>query len=205
MRIRHLFVGLAMAFLAFSLHAQPVPYADELNEIQSVLKDGRVSTGILLLNELAEKLRDQQKSTIGSFFPDRFGGFSENVTLEPLDKLDNPQDHFGVLFTKRYQNKQNHIIDINVIYSDPAINEYANIIRNPKLVDKFENTAIIKVNQNYSALEKFSEEEHYCERNVLVAEDLLLNIVGTGIRDREVFNQLCQKIDFAKLSRYLKN
>jgi hypothetical protein len=178
-------------------------FIKDLHLIQQDIFDSRYTAAILALNVLTDRLREQQKKEVALFFPDEFSGFKIWEYSIRLGDFTSQNDNFGVLFSRRYKNNEDHIVDINVVFSDPSIEEYLNIIKKPYLVDNLDNTKVIKVNNHFDALEKYSEDEKYYEQNIIVNRELLLNIVANGIEDKSLIETFTSLIKMEELSNYL--
>ena len=114
------------------------------------------------------------------------------------------QFNYGVLFSKHYQNKKGNVLDVYVVYSDPSINEYYSLLKNPDLVEEVENYNIVKINEKYFALEKKSEDKIIYECNMLVNNKLLLNLVSDSVKELDLFNFFISKSNIDELVRYLE-
>ncbi len=178
-------------------------YSEELDVIKQDIRESRYSSALSALDLLIEKIRTNQRSVIEKYFPAEFNGFEIWDYSMRLGEFASQEDNYGVLFSRRYKNSQDHVIDINVVFSDPSILEYVNLIKNPKLVNRLENTEIAKIKNKYYALEKYSEEEMYCEKNIVVNNDLLLNVVANGIRDKAVIDVFISLIQIEKIEKYM--
>jgi hypothetical protein len=179
-------------------------YLSELDLIKKDVSEQKYTAAIFAINILGERLREQQKKEIESYVPNEFQDFKVWDQNIKLGDFISQNDNFGVLFSRRYKNSNDHIIDINIVFSDPSIKEYLNIIKKPDLVDNIlENTKVIKVNNKYDALEKYSAEEKYYERNIVVNRELLLNIVANGIENTEVIDTFTSLIKIEELSNKL--
>ena len=179
---------------------------EDVDKINGQLIEKKYSEAIYLLKNLIADLRQQQRLKINAFFPKAFETYSETTEKGSLGSFVSQTEHFGVLFSKRYKREENpnDTIEINVVFDDPSIGEYINVIKNPKYVEGFDNTKVVKIREQYNALETYSEEEGYFERNILVNEQLLLNILATGLIEKTSIDNFCNGIDIIKLERYLK-
>lgn len=178
-------------------------FSKELDLIKQDLEEQQFSAAILTLTEMLERLRTLQKQHIEPFFPVRFMDYEvwdEGYQSSPESV---GTEAYGVLFTRRYRNPKDYTIDVNVVYSNDSIREYRNLIRSPQLIESLENTRLIKILNQYDALEKYSKEQKFCERNILVNEDLLLNIVFIGFSNRAVIDNFTQAIKIQELTNYL--
>ena len=179
---------------------------EDVSQVNQHLFQNKYSEAIYLLKNLIADLRQQQRLKISAFFPKSFEAFSETTEKGSLGSFVSQTEHFGVLFSKRYKREENpnDTIEINVVFDDPSIGEYINVIKNPKYVEGFDNTKVVKIRDRYNALETFSEEEGYFERNILVNEQLLLNVLATGVVEKASIDQFCETIDIKNLEKYLK-
>ena len=179
---------------------------EDVDKINGQLFEKKYSEAIYLLKNLIADLRQQQRHKINAFFPKSFESFSETNDKGSLGSFVSQTEHFGVLFSKRYKRQENpnDTIEINVVFDDPSIGEYINVIKNPKYVEGFDNTKVVKIRNKYNALETFSEEEGYFERNILVNEQLLLNVLATGLVEKDSIDKFCDGIDILQLEGYLK-
>jgi hypothetical protein len=181
-------------------------WLEDVDNINGQLIEKKYSEAIYLLKNLIADLRQQQRLKINAFFPKDFEAFSETNEKGSLGSFVSQTEHFGVLFSKRYKRQENpnDTIEINVVFDDPSIGEYINVIKNPKYVEGFDNTKVVKIRDRYNALETYSEEEGYFERNILVNEQLLLNVLATGLIEKTSIDSFCNGIDISRLEQYLK-
>jgi hypothetical protein len=183
----------------------PVPiFAKAFTRIQDDVEGNRFSDAIIELKSMIQVLQNRQKKVIETFFPNEIGTFFESGHQPQLGSIIPQSENFGVLFFRRYENKAKSTIDVNVVYSDSSIEEYVNIIKNSRLVRSLDNTEVIKVNKQFSTLEKYVPEENYSERNIIVHRDLLVNVVANGITNNMTVEALCKEINFSGLSDFLK-
>jgi hypothetical protein len=177
-------------------------YFKDLELIKQDIAEKNYSTAIYALNELSSRLRDHQKKKIEKYFPSEFEGYAVWKPSFQYDVSASYPDDYGLLFSKKYRNFDGYTIDVNVVYSDPAIEEYINIVKNPSLIDSIENIKVIKIGR-YNALEKYSEEERYCERNIIINDALLLNIIANGLEDKSVIERYTKQVNLEGLEYYL--
>ncbi|MFT5170866.1 MAG: hypothetical protein ACI9BD_000636 [Candidatus Marinamargulisbacteria bacterium] len=186
------------------LDAEAIQILPELRFVQSEIEDKRFSSAIYALNELIDKLRLEQSRMIEVLFPGEIGQFRVVDSGPGFSVQDFQSSSFGVVFSRRYQNKDHHTIDVNVVFSDPSIEEYVNIVKDERLIDGLENTSIVKLKDKIFALEKYSSDENYGERNIVVNPELMVNVVANGIEDRAVLETFCGSIQLDKLEVLLK-
>ena len=179
------------------------PFYKELNSVDKYLYTDQYQNAIYELTTLISKIKNMQTEQIEQFFPKEFNGFFETSDNSDYDAFNNQSDNYGTLYSKQYQNENGHTIDLSVIYSDPSISEYINIIRKPTLIDNFENTTIVKVNDQFNAIEKYVEENMYLERNIVINKDLLIVIIANGVEEKAVVNDLFGQINLTELKQYL--
>ncbi|MFC1752160.1 hypothetical protein ACFL96_02020, partial [Thermoproteota archaeon] len=158
---------------------------DSINLAQNHIQTNKMASAILLLTDVITSLKKQQQDIIGNFFPKEFNNYNLTEIITPLEGAVEQPINFGVLFQRRYINPSGNTIDINLVFSDPSIEAYLNLINQPELVENLENIKVIKIKNQYNALEKYSEEENYCEQNIILNQDILLNIVANGIKNKE--------------------
>ncbi len=99
------------------------------------------------------------------------------------DRGDAPDhsDRFGVVYSRRYTNHAGGSIEVTLVYNDPSIDEYVQIIQNTgKSQIFFERSKRIKIKDTYPALEKNNLDEKYVELNILLRSNLLMNVVAVG-------------------------
>ena len=180
-------------------------YYRELKAIDSLILNKQFSAAIQALQTISESVLDLQKSIVQTFFPESFDSFTYNSNQESNAFQLSQSESFGVLLFRHYENKDRHSIDINVVFEDPSIVEYINIIKNPRLVKNLENTAITKINNHYRTLEKYIPQENYCERNIIINQTLIVNVVANGMEDKTVMDAFCSIIDFEGLESFLSS
>ena len=176
----------------------------DLDFIKSEIEEHQLSSAIFALSALIDKLRTEQNKLVEALFPKRFQDYrySSRDALFPEDDFSG--GNFGVIFSRRYQNDAQHTIDVNVVFSDPAIDEYVNIVKNKKLIQGLDHTRIVKVNYRYLALQKFSQEETYGERNIVINNDLMVNVVANGMKSISVLDDFCDVLALRQLEKLLK-
>ena len=102
-----------------------------------------------------------------------------------------------------YENERNALVTVTLIYKDPAILQYTELVNNSKLISGLEGMSIVKVSSFYSAIKKKSEEGGFIELNIVLSDDILLNVYGTGIEEDDL--ELCiNYIDLKGILNYLK-
>jgi hypothetical protein len=178
-------------------------FLEDLDLIKLDIKKNKLPAAIAALNELIGKLKDNQQRIIGKCFPDNFEGYQATQEDSQLDNLFINQDNYGVLFSRHYSKHNAGTIDVNLVFSDPSIKEYINLINNPNLINNIENTRIVVIKDNYKALEKFSLEEKYYERNIIVNKELLINVVANGQYNKELLDNYIEAIKLENLDLYL--
>lgn len=176
---------------------------NELNTIREDLEDDRHSSAILGLKNLTSKVVVSQKLIISNFFPDKILDFKTKKNSFSDTNFNEELDSFGVLFSKTYTNILGETINIHVIFSDPSIDEYATIANNPKILNTLNTITLIKTNGLYPSLEKYSESEQFYERNIIVNEELLINIIGQEIKSKEKIDEFCRQLLIVELEEYL--
>ena len=184
-------------------HATKNAMTDTVQQLQHQLDGNQLSAALTTLKNLSSQIRENQRVIIDTYFPPQFEGFSSTSSFGP--QADNGSStSFGMVYSKHYQNGQRQSIDVNVVFSDGTVAEYANLINSPHMMKGFDNASVVKLGP-YSALEKFSPSDRYLERNIVLNGDLLVNVIANGISSKDSVNTLCRLIDFAALEKYLKN
>ena len=145
-------------------------FKSDLEVINDTLKNKHYSSSLYLLNDLISKIKLQQEVDIDKFFPKEFQGFSISSYSNPDSDPSFSDNHYGVLFAKRYTNSNGNNIDFNVVYLDDSIKEYINIINNKSLAQGLQNTEIITI-QGFKALHTTSEDRLHLEQNIIISED----------------------------------
>jgi len=166
---------------------------------QDILKD-RHSTAIATSQSLLDRLKTIQTDMIASFFPTSF----QTLTSQSHQDVDFISDGFGVIFTKHYGNRSKQFIDLSVIHMDPSIQEYWNLAQNPKLVRHMDNTDIITISPGIKGLEKLNPTQDIIERNILLSDQLMVNIVARGKDASLLIEEYTNQVQFALLKRYLQ-
>ena len=185
----------------------------KLDLAKNALKAKKYSQALLYVQEVTEELRLVQKKMVTAFFPAQIEGFiyEEDANYQ-IGTFENQTADSDILFSRQYiKNTETHTssIDGNVVFSDPSIQEYIALVNKPELLQNLQDdslqTSIIKVNEVYAALEKISEDEKYYERNIVVNENTLLNVIGHDLESSEALDLFCQKINIVGLDNFLKN
>lgn len=177
-----------------------------LKDIKRLKKDillKNYNSAILLLTEMVDQLKLSREQTISTFFPDQFNSF-EQTSKSSNSYFSAPSLDYGVLFARNYKNKEGHMVDVNVVFEDPSVTEYIKTIQDPKRLKNLGNAQVISINDEYRALEKHSQNEGYLERNIVVHDSLLVNVIATGFTDATIMDAFIETIHLKKLSTYLK-
>jgi hypothetical protein len=169
-----------------------------LTRVRSLLRDHRFSLAIMELNSLVLKTKTLQQQSIESMLPGNTDGFS--FASQPIDDLDTQ----GTIFSRRYTAKDGTMFEVTVSASDPAIEEYAQLIKSPATVSTMENTKIIDLGQNISALERFSEADHLYERHILIGITIIINVTAMDFSSRGTLDRFCDLIQYARIRAELE-
>jgi hypothetical protein len=187
-------------------------YLLKLKLSQRSIQEKRYSKALLYLREVVNDLQTKQKNIIKTFFPKIIADFSfEESAIYQMSSFEEQTTGSGVLISRHYisNNEERGSIDLLVVFSDPAIAEYINIINNPHLLKNLEEetlqTKIIKIKDKYNAIEKSAADENYYERNIVVNENTLLNLIGQDIPSKNILDSFCDDIDIKGLDHFLGN
>ncbi|MBT5953319.1 hypothetical protein HOG98_01230 [bacterium] len=175
----------------------------DIDGIKEELKAKRLNQTLQLLSNLSSKIKTVQNDYILSFFPDTFSSYSLIVPDTSSEELI-PED--SSLFTILYRSSENpnQIIDINIIVSDDSIQEYLHIINHPELVPELVDTKLITLkNGGYKTLEKYRESEQFCERNIVINPELMINIIFYNLESKQDIDNFLDQINIKKLEAYL--
>tara|TARA_A100001015_G_C15033576_1_gene734643 strand:+ start:2665 stop:3411 length:747 start_codon:yes stop_codon:yes gene_type:complete len=175
----------------------------EMLDLQDALRDKQHSVSIEIINKIMNKVKLQQEEQLQSFFPKVFSGYRRKLNQQS-DDHGFSDSNYGVLFTQQYNNPQGHTLEVNVIYSDESIQDFSELIKNPKLVRGMENTKIVK-NNNYKAIETISEDQTHYEQNIILSESLMMTLVSVGQETSGVLNEFISLVNVDKLQQYLAN
>lgn len=178
-------------------------YSKEITQISNELNAQNLNTSIQLLTELLAEIKDKRQSKISELFPEKFNSF-EIFTESNDSYFSSSELDYGVLFTRMYKNKENNRIQVNVVFEDSSVQEYIRTINDPKRVKNLGNAKVITLQEKYKALEKFFEEDAYLERNIVLNEALLVNIITTGVADTAVLDAFINTIKLNELTNYLQ-
>ena len=181
-------------------------FEKEVNLITEAIGKGLYSRSIFLIDDLKYKILDIQKQTLNSFFPESFNSFSIHESDIESDSFFGEQE-YGVLLNKSYMNSKNEKIDINIVHSDPSIQEYVGIVNNPRLVDGILDTTLVKV-QNYDSLYSISgddESSTIYEQNIILNEDLMITIIYVGAANDQLLLDFLELVSLKQIENYLKN
>ena len=175
--------------------------------ILNQLNRQKYASAALALNQLLKQIKELDHDLLHTFFPEKTSHFQQ-ADIEIPESIYSDPNLFGVVYKNRYysqaylnkETEELQTIDINIIFSDPSINEYWETL-NGKY--KFKNIQRIKVNNIYSALEKYSKDSRFCEWNILLNSEIMINIIGNGISEKSFLEELVDLINFSGLINYL--
>lgn len=183
---------------------QSFEYIDDLNKINSSLSNNQFSTSIFFLEDLIAKIKLHQVSEIQMLFPLDFKNFKKVSQYKSFqNKISIDEESYGVMYSDSYLHENGGKIDFSVIFSDPSIKEYSNVVKQPTLVDTLNNTNLIKVD-GYPTLFSQSEEQQLFEMNVIMSEQLMVSVVSYGVTDNEILINLLEYVELSTLENYLK-
>ena len=175
----------------------------DIDGIKEELTAKRLNQTLQLLSSLTSKIKTIQTNYILSFFPDTFLSYTLTIPNKSNEGLI-PED--ASLFTISYRSTENpnQIIDINIIVSDDSIQEYLHIINHPELLPELINTTLITLrNGGYKTLEKYRESEQFCERNIVINSELMINVIFYNLDSKQDIDNFLDQINIKKLEAYL--
>lgn len=181
---------------------------DFLNEVKSInalIEEEQYSGALSALNRLEKMLRFYQSDRLAEFLPKEFQGFTimEEEESEYESVIPSNGD-IGLLLARHYKNLEDHFIDINIVYADASIADFVSIIKNPIIIDNDEQTRIIKVQNEFPAIEKYLDNKLFYERNIVLDDDVMVNIISKGL-SQEALNEFCDKVDLKNIKTHLKS
>lgn len=178
------------------------PFTETVSRINKELSEQRYSAAIFSLSALMSAVREKQRESIRSFFPTEFETYKAKRSGSHSTS-DFGSTDYGVLFNQYYENASHHSIEVNVIFSDPSIREYANLVKNPDLLKGLETTTLVKLNMHLSAIQKVADDGGYVEQNIVLNDDLLINVVANGNRDPKILERFSNAVKLKELEKYL--
>lgn len=197
-------VVLVFLFVSIAIVSESLPtfnYSPYLDRLEFALIQQDYSSIQDRVNELMSEVYRIQNSILSAFFPVSFHDYVE-ATSDIVNE-EEAYSHFGTLFSKVYENDHNSIVTLTLIYKDPAILQYTELVNNPKLISGLEGLSIVTVGSFYSAIKKKSEDGSFTELNIVLEDDVLLNIYGSHIEEDDL--TLCiNYIDLKGILNYLK-
>ena len=155
------------------------------------------------MTEILAEIKDKRQTKISKLFPEKFNSF-DTFTENNDSYFSSSELDYGVLFTRIYKNKENNRIQVNVVFEDPSVQEYIRTINDPQRVKNLGNAKVITLQEKYKALEKFFEEDAYLERNIVLNQTLLVNIITTGVADTTLLDDFINTIKLNELTSYLQ-
>ena len=173
-------------------------YNQKIELAKKAIIKKRYTSAVVHLNSVLQQLKRIQIEHIEMFFPAKFQTFNRDEPEEDLNDMVSQHSESGVLYSSQYHNKTGGVLEINIVHRDPSISEFKTLVRNPHMAKNLDNTDVIKVNEKYYALEKYSEEDKYIERNIILNNETMLNFIVNGIEGRSFLDEICQKIDLKK-------
>lgn len=175
-----------------------------LDVVKEAIMTDKYAIALSSVNDLLSKLKERRQIMVGGFFPSTFDTFQSSTIEQTPGYFSNVEDDYGVIFSRQYTDGDVKKVDINLVYADPSIQEYITTIANPKLVKKLSNSNIILVNGAYKGLQKFSEDDLYCEMNILVDDTILINIIAIGVHSPSDLTPLLDTIKFNDIKLFLE-
>ncbi len=174
----------------------------ELELVRQSIQDDRHATALSTMQHLSDRLRAIQTDVIESFFPDTF----QTLTPQGRPSLEYVSDRFGVIFSRRYLNPSSgQHLDVSVIHLDSSVQEYWDIVKNPKLAAHLDTAKIIEIQDGYRGLEKVNPTLGLIERNIVLSDSLMVNIVAGGKDVNQLILDYTRQVQFGKLKRYLQD
>ena len=180
----------------------PFTLHPDLKEINKALNEKNYILSTQLIQELSLKIKLEQQTQVEKIFPKEIGNYKINE--KKITEFDINTASYGVLFTKSYKNNTNNEFNINIIYSDPSIEEYINIINNPSLIEEIENAKIITIQNQFNSIEKVSLNEEFYEYNIIINSNTLLNIIFSNLQNKDIIQSFFNSVDLSKIKTTLK-
>ncbi|RAP32493.1 hypothetical protein DID76_00170 [Candidatus Marinamargulisbacteria bacterium SCGC AG-414-C22] len=185
--------------------------ANELAEFNTIIEDltrslteSNYQQSLLILNDIKAKIYTLQKRAIATYFQNSFEDFNQTPHSEDMDIDILSDNSYGVLFNRNFSNSKGHRIDINVVHSDPAIEEYLQVINHPKLLNGLKDTHISNV-QGYKSLVSMTSgnDTNHFEQNIILNSNLLVTVIYIGDQDEAFIETFVNGIDLLGLANYL--
>ena len=174
-------------------------FSIELRQIESYLKTKRYSIATLALNSLIGKVQEYRRQAIADTFP-----AGTEWKAGPVRPDTNNASFDEPIFFRQFTGKDSAVIEVEVFFSSPSIDEYTHIIKSPAAVEAMENVKIVEINSTVTALEKFVAADGFYERNIVVSPDILVNVVASHITNKQAIDRFVENIDFKKLRTVLE-
>lgn len=173
----------------------------QLDTAKELISKERYPLAIATLSKLIGQLKDQQKQSLKRYFPTSFQTFkAESLNFQGQSGADLE----SVIFSRHYEDAGDAAtIDVNLVFLDPSIREYLNLIKNPQLMDHMENTRVIKLKNGISAIEKNAEQEGYFEVSAVLDETAMVNIMMNKVDKADTRKAFIDALNLEGLKTYL--
>jgi hypothetical protein len=177
-------------------------FSDSVSEIDTALQNNDYVQALYHLDTLATKLREQHAQGIRQFFPKEVGTLHVSSWRSSAGDVEFDSAQY-VVFSSQLVDEDDNSIEFHVISEDPAILEYAAIVKKPRLVKALQDTTVVSI-RSYKALEKSNEENRFLEHNIVINDALMLNVVISGSIEADTVTAFYEAVDFEGLLKYIK-
>jgi hypothetical protein len=213
--VRFLVVVFASFALATSLFSQlpaaslgGVPSQNKALYTADLIRDDirkeKYSVAIDHIQELLSELKQVRQQQLSAFFPKSVGEYRMASSAQSQGYFSNYGDEFGVIWSRHYVGKSDRKIDINLVFQDPSIKEYAATVSNPVIVNALPNTKLIILDGGFKALQKYTEEDQFYEVNIVLSKEILINVLTVGITSSQDLKNLLNSIDLQSIKQFLE-
>ncbi len=179
--------------------AEPQPkLLKSADQIRSAITKNKFAAAIYQTHILLLELKEKQQKILEKFFPIQYEAFAKATP-----EFTGDPDTIGVLCTIRYLNPVNQTIDVNIVFCDSSINEYLDLVRNPKKVTKQDHLSLVKMPGSIGALERFLPDQDYCERNIVLSDRVMVNVIVNGAESKKLLEGFCKILDLKGIGAWL--
>lgn len=172
--------------------------------IRESLRKEQYSDAISQTQKLLGELKSARQQRISTFFPKTFADYRIEVGAQNGGYFAHVGDEFGVIWIRHYAGKNDHKVDVNVVFQDPSIQDYARTMASPALVKSLPNTKLVTLEGGQKALQKSNDQEGYYEMNIVLSKDILINILSTGKSSPQDARLLLSMVEFEGLKQFLE-
>ena len=171
--------------------AEPQPkLLKSADQIRSAITKNKFAAAIYQTHILLLELKEKQQKILEKFFPIQYEAF-----VKATPEFTGDPDTIGVLCAIRYLNPVHQTIDVNIVFWDSSINEYLDLVRNPKKVAKQDHLSLVKMPDSIGALERFLPDQDYCERNIVLSDRVMVNVIVNGAESKKRLEGFCKMLD----------